>query len=248
MDWSSLIFGFLAVAAATALAVGIVRALLLRNAVLDHPNDRSSHSVPTPRGGGIGVLVIALPVWLAIGLNVPASLAGPAVTAWAVAGGALFLALVSWIDDLRSLGALWMLLAFAPVANIAFPIGTIFAERLLYLPSLGFCFVFAVALNQAWNAGRRRLSLAIFVVLVLGLTNRTWMRNADWRDNETLFHAAIHTYPQSAKAHAGLGQALLDRGDTIGALNSLERALSIYPDYAAAHYNTGVAYLALRQW
>ena len=141
-----------------------------------------------------------------------------------------------------------MLLAFAPVANIAFPIGTIFAERLLYLPSLGFCFVFAVALNQAWNAGRRRLSLAIFVVLVLGLTNRTWMRNADWRDNETLFHAAIHTYPQSAKAHAGLGQALLDRGDTIGALNSLERALSIYPDYAAAHYNTGVAYLALRQW
>jgi protein O-mannosyl-transferase len=225
------------------------------------PLDNPLVTLPLPQRLGNAALV----AWRYLGLLVlPYKLSAdysynalPTADLWplALAGalllltaGALLLYKFHRHPDLRSLGALWMLLAFAPVANIAFPIGTIFAERLLYLPSLGFCFVFAVALNQAWNAGRRRLSLAIFVVLVLGLTNRTWMRNADWRDNETLFHAAIHTYPQSAKAHAGLGQALLDRGDTIGALNSLERALSIYPDYAAAHYNTGVAYLALRQW
>lgn len=161
---------------------------------------------------------------------------------------ALLLYKFKYRPGLRSLGALWILLAFAPVANIAFPIGTIMAERLLYMPSLGFCLVFSVALKQAWNAGQRRLSLAIFVLLVLGLTNRTWVRNGDWRDNETLFRAAIQTYPQSAKAHAGLGQALVDKGDWIGALNSLERALAIYPNYAAAHYNTGVTYLSLRQY
>ncbi len=149
---------------------------------------------------------------------------------------------------LRSLAALWMLLAFAPVANMAFPIGTIFAERLLYLPSLGFALVFGVTLNQVWNARQRRLNLLIFALLALGLMSRTWVRNGDWRDSETLFRAAIQTYPQSAKAHAGLGQVLVDRGDSIGALNALQRALSIYPNYDAAHYNMGVAYLSLQQY
>lgn len=149
---------------------------------------------------------------------------------------------------LRSLATLWMLLAFAPIANMAFPIGTVFAERLLYLPSLGFCLVFGVALEQVWNAGQRRLSLTVFALLTLGLMNRTWVRNGDWQNNETLFRTAIQTYPQSAKAHAGLGQILVDKGDWIGAINELERALSIYPNYDAAHYNMGVAYLSLQQY
>ena len=93
MAWSTLLSGFLLIAGATAFAVWLVRAALLRHAMLDHPNERSSHSVPTPRGGGLGILAIALPAWLAIGLTVPASLSGPAITAWGVAGGALFLAL-----------------------------------------------------------------------------------------------------------------------------------------------------------
>lgn len=164
--------------------------------------------------------------------------------------GAVTLLLYQYLSHpgLRSLSALWMLLAFAPVSNMAFAIGTIFAERLLYLPSLGFCLVFGVALDQVWNAGQRRLSLMVFALLVLGFMSRTWVRNGDWHDNETLFRAATQTYPQSAKAHGGLGQILVDKGDWIGALSELERALSIYPSYAAAHYNQGVAYLSLEQY
>jgi UDP-N-acetylmuramyl pentapeptide phosphotransferase/UDP-N-acetylglucosamine-1-phosphate transferase len=105
MSWSILIPGFVLVAGAAAVAVGVVRAVLLRHAVMDHPNERSSHSVPTPRGGGIGVLAVALPAWVAIGLTIPSSLSGPAIAGWAVAAGASGLALISWIDDLRGLGA-----------------------------------------------------------------------------------------------------------------------------------------------
>ena len=128
MNWSILILGFALVAGAAALAVGAVRTVLLRHAVLDHPNERSSHSVPTPRGGGIGLLAIALPAWVAVGLSVPASLAGPAITGWAVAAGALFLALVSWIDDLRSLGAAIRLIVqfVAAAALVLFLPGPVF--------------------------------------------------------------------------------------------------------------------------
>ena len=74
-----------------AAATGLVTRSLRRRAILDHPNERSSHAVPTPRGGGWGMLVVVGPGWLGLGVN-PLVLAGVAV-----------LAAVSWIDDRRNL-------------------------------------------------------------------------------------------------------------------------------------------------
>jgi tetratricopeptide (TPR) repeat protein len=149
---------------------------------------------------------------------------------------------------LRSLGALWMLIAFSLVANVAAPIGTIMAERLLYLPSVGFCLLVAALMEGVWGLGRRRLFVLACTVLVAVLLGRTWARNADWRDAETLFRAAIAAYPHSAKAHQGLGEAMMKRGDWLGALDEFGRAAAIYPQYAAAHYNSGLCYWWLRQY
>jgi tetratricopeptide (TPR) repeat protein len=149
---------------------------------------------------------------------------------------------------LRSLGALWMLIAFSLVANVAAPIGTIMAERLLYLPSVGFCLLVAALMKGVWGLGRRRLFVLACTVLVAVLLGRTWARNADWRDAETLFRAAIAAYPHSAKAHQGLGEAMMKRGDWLGALDEFGRAAAIYPQYAAAHYNSGLCYWWLRQY
>ena len=76
-----------------------VLAYLRHRAVLDHPNERSSHSAPTPRGGGIAILAVALPlVGLVYALHVP-----QAGAAMVVLGCAAALGLVSWLDDLRGL-------------------------------------------------------------------------------------------------------------------------------------------------
>jgi len=95
-------------AAGTALAtiamVWVVRGQLLRHNILDTPNARSSHDVPTPRGGGIGVMSVLLPVWIVIAFAVPSE---PGITArWVIPLAAIALAAISWIDDLRTLGAL----------------------------------------------------------------------------------------------------------------------------------------------
>ena len=92
--------------AAIAIAAGVcaclgTRALiplLRRAAVLDRPNERSLHWAPTPRGGGIAVVAAVLAAWLA---TIVAGLAAPALLA--ALGGAVLLAAMSWIDDLRSL-------------------------------------------------------------------------------------------------------------------------------------------------
>ena len=75
------------------LATGRVTLWLRRRAILDRPNERSSHTVPTPRGGGLGLLPPLLAGWCLL-----AALAGGGLH-WAMAGGAMLLLLVSWRDD-----------------------------------------------------------------------------------------------------------------------------------------------------
>jgi UDP-N-acetylmuramyl pentapeptide phosphotransferase/UDP-N-acetylglucosamine-1-phosphate transferase len=79
----------------------IVLQILRRRAILDQPNERSSHTRPTPRGGGWGVMLALLPFWL-----------------WAtwrsgrlddasellLVAGTLVLMGISWVDDRRGLG------------------------------------------------------------------------------------------------------------------------------------------------
>jgi UDP-N-acetylmuramyl pentapeptide phosphotransferase/UDP-N-acetylglucosamine-1-phosphate transferase len=77
--------------------VGIVRWIALKHGVLDHPGDRSSHSVATPRGGGLGLMIAALGMWTWHAMRHPA--AGIAL----IVPGAALVALIGWADDRRSL-------------------------------------------------------------------------------------------------------------------------------------------------
>lgn len=72
-----------------------------RNGMLDHPGQRRSHHVPTPRGGGLGLVTGALAgVFLALhGMLRPAWMLGVML----VAG--LLVAAVGWLDDRRGLPA-----------------------------------------------------------------------------------------------------------------------------------------------
>jgi UDP-N-acetylmuramyl pentapeptide phosphotransferase/UDP-N-acetylglucosamine-1-phosphate transferase len=103
--------------AASAVLTGVVLRWLRRAAVLDRPGPRSSHAVPTPRGGGIAVLGVLLPAWAAVALlGGDPSVAGQL---WPVLAAGLLLAIVSWIDDLRGLSPAWRL----PVHVLAVAVG-----------------------------------------------------------------------------------------------------------------------------
>lgn len=85
--------------AASWLLVGRVTAYLRHKAILDHPNDRSSHTIPTPRGGGWGVMLALLPAWALIGGGT-----GELRTVLPILAGAAALMAISWMDDRRGLG------------------------------------------------------------------------------------------------------------------------------------------------
>ena len=119
---------------AAAILVYFVRGWAERKAILDHPNERSSHDVPKPRGGGIAIVVITL-----------------AGSAWwwtprvaVVAAAALVIAIVSWIDDVRHLPAtlrLGVQSLCAIAVLVAYPTGA-FAPL---------AFLWIVGLTNAYN-------------------------------------------------------------------------------------------------
>ncbi len=89
------------------LLVGRLRSVLLRYRLLDHPNERSSHKQPTPRGGGLALLFVILPSWPLMAYLAPPQLAGSTIAHWLLPAGALILAAISFVDDIRGLPQ-WM--------------------------------------------------------------------------------------------------------------------------------------------
>ncbi|MBT7136678.1 MAG: glycosyltransferase family 4 protein [Rhodospirillaceae bacterium] len=107
MDSLSLVLIFVITTAAVFTGTGVLLPFLRARAILDLPNERSSHDVPTPKGGGIVVIGVGLAAWVGVGFYFDAG----AFLTWVVPAGALLLAGLSWIDDLRGLTPIVRLVA-----------------------------------------------------------------------------------------------------------------------------------------
>jgi len=94
-----------AVAGVSLFLTGALRRYALARSLMDIPNDRSSHSVPTPRGGGVAIVLsflAALP--LLVGVL-------PWSVMWALLGAGAWIAMVGFLDDHGHIAARWRLLA-----------------------------------------------------------------------------------------------------------------------------------------
>lgn len=121
-----------------------------------------------------------------------------------------------------------------PVSNLILPIGTIMAERLLYLPSLGMLFLIVHLLARGLTRARIvRLAPILTVLLIIPLGWRTWERNRDWRSNRILFEAAAETQPRSVRVLNNLGAARVQDGEIAAGLAAYRRAQAIDADYHA---------------
>ncbi len=99
--------------AISALITGCVRWLLARHGLMDLPNVRSSHTVPVPRGGGVGIVIAFLSAvaWILVRHVIVASLAR------ALIGGGLAIATVGFLDDRFKLAA-WPRIVIHSVAAV----------------------------------------------------------------------------------------------------------------------------------
>ncbi|MGB8932865.1 MAG: hypothetical protein WCC48_16595 [Anaeromyxobacteraceae bacterium] len=101
-------------------------------------------------------------------------------------------------------GIAWFFIALLPVMNLVPLPGAMMGERFCYLPSVGAFLAMAEALRRAAETRGRVLVLAGAGGAVAALTAATFVRCQDWRDNVTLFEAAVRVAPESNAVRVNL--------------------------------------------
>lgn len=149
---ATLLVQLLVAGAVAALLVHWIKRAAYRHDWLDRPNDRSSHQRPTPRGGGLAIVIVTIACSLML-----LGTANQLRRDWIIViAGSAVIALVSWIDDLYSLHTTIRLTVHIAAAVVALAaIGPI--ER-IELPGI-------FTIGTAW------LGVPLTILWIAGLTN-----------------------------------------------------------------------------
>jgi tetratricopeptide (TPR) repeat protein len=143
----------------------------------------------------------------------------------------------------------FFLVAALPTSNLIVLIGSIMAERFMYLPSIGLagCVVAAVyALARRYPLRHPKAAWAAVAAASLAFAARTYARNFDWKDDLSLWTSAVKVCPGSAKAHYNLAKTLESLpGRTAEAIAEYRNSIRIDPNHADVHNNLANALSAI---
>jgi tetratricopeptide (TPR) repeat protein len=162
-----------------------------------------------------------------------------------------------WLADERGrqllLALALFLCPFVALSNIFFTVGSTIAERLLYMPSLGFCLVVGMAASGTFLRNRQsRLFAAstvvlsvVVVLLCVSYVPTTLERNVVWGDESRLVKSALPVCGRSSKTLSNYGLLLRREGRNDDALAAFSKALEVLPTLCEQRYNIGVTLVSV---
>ncbi len=139
-------------------------------------------------------------------------------------------------------GLLLMFFPFIPASNLLFPVGFVVAERILYVPSMGYAIIVATGFHNLFKYNSKAvklLSKISLMYIVIVHSCKTLERNRDWLSAETLFHSAIHVNPRNGKLFNNLGHHYESHGNYNYAVELFRKAVEVQPDDIGAYINMG---------
>lgn len=163
-------------------------------------------------------------------------------------------------------GLILFLTSISIYSNILIPIGSSFAERFMFLPSLGFCIALVfigfklfkiptddetITLTTIFK--KSPFFIVLFAVIVSLYSFKTVVRAGEWKDQHTLFGKDIKRAPNSAHLRYYWGLAIRDKALeekdvnklkalTMSAIEQFDKAIAIYPSYPDCYEQLGLAW------
>ncbi|BES97585.1 Hypothetical protein NTJ_10399 [Nesidiocoris tenuis] len=124
---------------------------------------------------------------------------------------------------------------FLPASNLFFRVGFVIAERVLYLPSIGYCMLVAIGMDYLFDKTEKKLLVYVgCTVLILANVSRCYQRSLDWRTERALFESGAVVCPLNAKVHYNLAKTSFN---TTVAIRHYREALRLNPEYEQAMNN-----------
>jgi len=149
-------------------------------------------------------------------------------------------------------GILWFFIHLLPVLNVnAFAEAFLVQERYVYIPSIGFSLLVAMALVRLpvdeWLPFRSRMTgqAAVISLLVLLFSVKTFAQNAVWEENLSFWKHGAEVAADQRMSHFILGHEFVRHNDPAGAIKPFEDYLKLDPNNAIVMSNLASAYSLL---
>ena len=134
-----------------------------------------------------------------------------------------------------------LILPYLPASNLFFPVGFVVAERILYLPSMGFCMLVAIVCQELMNRGKKwtRLIKPVLLFILLIQSLKVIQRNRDWYSEDVLWKSAVSVNPNNSKVFTNLAKSY-EVSDRELALSLAEHALQLQPNVMVQWINVAM--------
>jgi tetratricopeptide (TPR) repeat protein len=168
--------------------------------------------------------------------------------------------------NILSFALAFYLLHLFLISNLAMEIGATMGERLIYHSSFGFFIAISVGfiwvIKKIKSTQTQKLVGISFILAVTVLCSvKVIARNAQWKNDISLFMADVETVPNSVLVNGNVGKAYYDisqkpeikgtpkeKENIDKALYHLSKSVSIHKRYVNGYINLGVAYYALKDF
>jgi len=173
---------------------------------------------------------------------------------WQVIGSVLLLVAITLAVIWRAkkspylaTGWLWYLGTLVPVIGIVHVGPQAMADRYTYISLIGLFVIAAWGFSDLLKRWRYRkaILLTLSILIILGLSIKTWTQVGYWQDSFTLFDHALKVTDRNWLAYNNRGTVYNRLGYYSQAINDFNKAIEIKPNYIDAYSNRGVAYKGL---
>lgn len=137
-------------------------------------------------------------------------------------------------------------IAYLPVSGLI-PLNATCAEHWLYVPSAFLALAGGAVWHgstRAWGHSAHRLVLSLLTVWLLFLCGRTWLRNADWRDQATFVLQTIGTADSTARMRMNLASMEFRQGRRTFAIALQRSVIDQHPHLVAGRLSLAAMLLA----
>lgn len=132
---------------------------------------------------------------------------------------------------------------FIPLPKVLFQAADIFAERWMYMPSLGLAmiggYLFDLLIQKQTTNNKQLFAWSLFAILLIVYTAVILPRNLTWHDNETFYSQMIADSPRNIFARYSLARQYYITGDLDQAERLAQSAYGIYDRYPELLYLLG---------
>ncbi len=171
------------------------------------------------------------------------------LSSWQALVGVIILAAIIYLsvikrNSLVGLGSVIFLFSYLIVSNLFVKIGTIMAERLMYMPSFGLVLMSSEVFSNLLKNYKKMTKLfwLVFVLLLFVFGIQIVRGNALWKNEKTLFENAYKHAPNSVVNITNMASILFKEGRSEEALEKINTALNIEPKNSPTLHLAGQIY------